>query len=149
MILDFTGFLNEDKKLSLSFKVEDDGTTIILGKKFDIIDLLNDYPTMIYYAFATHVKTRLRYNPEERRFRISKDPDKLGQIYDIAINMVKFRSVKVKPELITGLDTEAVLRSTRGAASSRQLTPHYVEILDANDDVIRTYKISPETGELK
>ena len=51
------------------------------------------------------------------------------------------------PSFITGQELENILMTTRNAASYND-NKNYIEILDGNDKVIRTYQVNKETGQL-
>ena len=138
-------FIVESRQLSLSFTIDNLGYVDILGRKYNINELIKDYSSLLDYVFVTYLKNQLIYDPITKKFR-----EKNGsKIFQISPDRVVYRSVKVKPSFITGMQVEDILKNTKGAVDSRQKTPYYVEILDINDDVIKSYSVNRITGELE
>ena len=147
--LNYYEFINEQKELSLTFRVDDFGKVDIDGKVFTIKDLFSGYDHIIDYAFATYLDKKLMYFPSEKKFKIvkSKNPYENGKYFDISTDRVKWRSVKVMPDFITGMQLDSILRNTKNAADYRDKKT-YIEILDWEDNVIDTYQVNKKTGEL-
>ena len=135
------------KKLSLSFRFDEHGNVDIMGKKYSMKELFRDYDHLIDYAFATYFGKKLVYRPEYKRFYIARDPEEKGQAFDANFDKAVFRSVKVKPGFITGMQLDSIMRNTKGAADYRD-KKYYIQILDADENVIRTYSVNKTTGEL-
>lgn len=162
MFKTFEEFLNENEQNSLSFKVEDNSVDI-RGKVFDIFELFKKYDHLVEYAFATYlyhdpkmntmIHKQLIYIPEEKKFRETKNSSaagKGGQVFDVSdMRKVKFRTIKIKPGFITGMEIESVLKNTPHAAYHKQVNPNYVEIIGDDDELIKSYRINRTTGELE
>ena len=118
-----------------------------MGKKYSMKELFRDYDHLIDYAFATYFGKKLVYRPEVKRFYVARDPEEKGQLFDANFDKVVFRSVKVKPGFITGMQLDSIMMNTPNAAEYRD-KKYYMQILDAEGSVIRTYSVNKTTGEL-
>lgn len=149
IFLNYYEFINEQKKFSLTFRVDDFGKVDIDGRVFTIKELFSNYGHIIDYAFATYLDKKLMYFPSQKKFKIvkSKIPHENGKYFDISTERVKWRSVKVMPDFITGMQLDNIMRNTKNAAYYRYKKT-YIEILDWEDNIIDTYHIDKKTGEL-
>lgn len=147
MVYSYREFINETKEIALTFKVDDRGSVDILGKRFQILDLLEEYGHIIEYAFATHLDKKLMYFPEKKVFKLVKTNVDKNTTYNISLDRVKWRSVKVTPEFISGMELDRILTSTPGAADYKE-KDNNIDIIDGDGKVIRSYDVDPKTGKL-
>jgi hypothetical protein len=138
-------------KFSLSFKVEDNGTVDIDSKKYKILELFRDYGFLVQYAYGTHVKRQMMYYPATKTL---KEKIYFGKWENTSLDlrMIKWRTVKVKKEFITGQELESVLMSSKGVVDYRD-KGHYIELIGMKEDgeefVVQTIQVDKETGKLK
>lgn len=147
MVYSYREFINETKDLALTFKVDDKGNVDILGKNFQILDLLSKYDHIIEYAFATYLDKKLMYFPEKKIFKQVKTNIDRNATFNISPDRVKWRSVKVMPEFISGMELDMILTSTQGAADYTEKNNH-IDILDSDGKIIKSYDVDPKTGKL-
>ena len=146
MILRFDEFLNESFEPSASFPVDSHGKVNVYGLKHDLFDIMEYYAPLVDYAFATFVDRPLMYYPSEKKFKEKKNGK--WEYVDLDPKKVKFRSIKLQNEFVTGQELDSIMKTISKAFEYRKADDGY-EILDHEGNVIRYYEIDPKTGKLK
>jgi hypothetical protein len=142
MIKNFDDFLNETTKYNLTFKIEN-GIVNVFGKKYTLFDFINQYSHLIEYVFAIHDGNNLEYFPNKKTFINLNNRTE----YKVDINDVVFKTVKVLPDFITGIEIGYILKSNKNVVEYK-INGKILNLYDINDEILKSYNIDYNTGKL-
>jgi len=145
-----TTLLNETYSLkSLKrFEVKDNFVTFGF-KKIPAYNFINKNRNFITYVILTYNRQQLKYYPQSNTFFVVRQGD---QIKDVDLSRVKYHTIYMNNDWITGLDIERLMKSkhTIDVKELNGAIYHYVWDPETEKEKIDgVYRINKETGHLE